>query len=316
MAARGARAAAGERMRRIGALTNAEASDPEWARQITAFLEQLRSAGWVEGRNISLDYRFTGGDERRMSASAKELVGLRPDVILARSTPVVRALMPETRIIPVVFVSVSDPIGENFAASMARPGGNITGFTNMEAGMGGKWLELLKEIAPGIGRATVLFNPNVATAGGSFYLRTIEAAAASFAVALNPMPVFTVADIEAAVTALAREPNSGLIVMPDPFIVPHRELVMALAVRHRLPAIYGFRNMALEGGLVAYGVNSVELYRRSADYVDRILKGAQPGELPIQAPTRFDLVVNLKTAKAMGLKIPELFLLRADEVIE
>jgi putative tryptophan/tyrosine transport system substrate-binding protein len=310
------RAQQAERARRIGALTNAEASDPEWMRQIAAFREQLEASGWVEGRNVSLDYRFAAGDAGRMSAAAKDLVGLKPDVILARSTPVVKALMPETRTIPIVFVSVSDPVGENFAASMARPGGNITGLTNVEASMGGKWLELLKEVAPGIRRATVLFNPKVAPAGGLFYLRTIEAAAGSLAVALNPVPVFTLAEIEAAVATLARESDSGLIVMPDPFIVPNRELVMALAARHRLPAVYGFRNMAVEGGLMSYGVDLVDLYRRSADYVDRILKGVQPSELPIQAPTRFELIVNLKTAKAMGLNIPESFLVRADEVIE
>jgi putative ABC transport system substrate-binding protein len=279
------------------------------------FLE-LKNAGWAEGRNARFDHRFGGGDAGRMSAAAKELVALKPDVILARSTPAVKALLPETRTIPIVFVSVSDPIGEKFAASMARPGGNITGFTNFEAQMGGKWVELLREVAPAVRRAAVLFNPEVATGGGSFFWSAIETAAASLGVAMSRVPVVTAAEIVAAVTALAREPDGGLVVMPDPFIVPNRELIMALALRHRLPAVYTFTNMASEGGLVAYGVNSVDLYRRSADYIDRILKGAQPGELPIQAPTRFDLVVNLKTAKAMGLKIPEAFLVRADEVIE
>ena len=251
-----------------------------------------------------------------MSVSARELVSLKPDVILARSTAAVRALKPETNTIPVVFVSVSDPVGDNFVASMARPGGNITGFTNVEASLGGKWVELLKEVAPGVKRATILFNPDVASSGGSFYLRTIEAAAALVSVAINPVRVLTVAEIETALAAVAAEKDSGLIVMPDPFIVPNRASIRAFAERNRIPAIYGFPYMAQEGGLLAYGIDNVDLHRRSADYIDRILKGAQPGQLPVQAPVRFSLVLNLKTAKAVGIAFSPGLLARADEVIE
>jgi putative ABC transport system substrate-binding protein len=203
-------------MRSIGMLVNAEASDPEWKRQIAAFLARMQNLGWEEGRNFRLEYRFAAGDAGRMSASAKELAGLKPDAIVARSTPAVKALMPETRTVPIVFVSVSDPVGDKFVASMARPGGNITGFTNVEASLGGKWVELLKEVAPAVKRATILFNPNVASGGGSFYLRTIEAAASLTSVEINAIHVFTVAEIETALAAVAREPNSGLIVMPAP----------------------------------------------------------------------------------------------------
>ena len=234
----------------------------------------------------------------------------------ARSTTAVRALLAETRTIPIVFVSVSDPVGEKFAASLARPGGNATGFTNVEATMGGKWLELLKEVAPLLRRVGILFNPRVAVAGGSFFLPPIEAAAPAFALTLNILPVHTVREMEQAVAALAREPNSALVVPPDVFIVANRASVIELAARHRLPAVYAFRNMAVEGGLMSYGVDVADLYRRSAAYVDRILKGDKPGELPIQAPTRFELVLNLKTAKSIGLEVSREFLLRTDEVIE
>jgi putative tryptophan/tyrosine transport system substrate-binding protein len=219
----------------------------------------MKDLGWENGRNSRLEYYFTAGDPGLMSAAARQLVKLEPDVIIARSTPVVRALMPETRTIPIVFVSVSDPVGDNFVASMARPGGNITGFTNVEASLGGKWVESLKEVAPPIRRATVLFNPNVASGGGWFYLRTIEAAASLLGMGINPVHVFTLPEIETAMAAVAREPDSGLIVMPDPFIVPNRASIIAFAARHRLPAVYGFPYMALEGGLVAYGVDNVDL---------------------------------------------------------
>jgi putative ABC transport system substrate-binding protein len=251
-----------------------------------------------------------------MAAAAKELVNLRPDLILARSTPAVRALLLETRTIPIVFVSVADPVGENFAASLARPGGNVTGFTNNEASMSAKWLELLKEVAPRIRNVAILFNPKAAVQGGAYFLREIEAAAPRFAVMLQTIPVYTTGEIEGALTALSREPDAALVVVPDPFIVANRALLMTSAMRLRLPAIYAFSNMATEGGLMSYGANIVDLYRRSTAYVDRVLKGAAPGELPIQAPTRFELIVNLKTARAMDLEIPKQFLLLADEVIE
>ncbi len=305
-----------DRMRRVGVLINADDQDPEWKRELAAFREQMKGYGWTEGSNLHIDYRNGAGDADRIAAAARELVALKPDVILTRSTPATRALAPMTQTIPIVFISVSDPIGERFAASMAKPGGNMTGFTNVEASMGSKWVELLKEAVPHIKHAAVLFNPRVAPERGEFYLRTIRMAAPALGIVVEPIPVDTRAEIEAAITALTRRSDSGLLVMPDPFIVPNRALVIALAARHRLPAIYGFRNMAVEGGLISYGVDLVDMLRRSAEYVDRILKGAKPAELPVQAPVKFDLVVNLRTAKAIELKIPEAFLLRADTLIE
>ena len=312
----GARAQQPGPLRRLGILVTTSENDPEWSTERRAFLEAMQSLGWTDGANVRIDYRFAAGDRDRLAASGKELVGLTPDVLLARSTTAVRALLAETRTIPIVFVSVSDPVGEKFAASLARPGGNATGFTNVEATMGGKWLELLKEVAPLLRRVGILFNPRVAVAGGSFFLPPIEAAAPAFALTLNILPVHTVREMEQAVAALAREPNSALVVPPDVFIVANRASVIELAARHRLPAVYAFRNMAVEGGLMSYGVDVADLYRRSAAYVDRILKGDKPGELPIQAPTRFELVLNLKTAKSIGLEVSREFLLRTDEVIE
>jgi putative ABC transport system substrate-binding protein len=308
------RVAHAQARRRLGVLTTA--NDLQWGAEKGALLEELAKLGWTEGETLQIDYRFGAGDVERTAAAAGELVNLRPDVILARSTPAVRALLVETRTIPIVFISASDPIGENFAASMARPGGNVTGFTNIEASMSAKWLDLLKQAVPGIRKVVVLFNPKLAVGGGAYFLREIEAAAPGFAVTLQTIPVYTAAEMEAALTALSREPDAGLVVVPDQFIVANRALLIDFAARHRLPAIYAFRNMAIEGGLMAYGVNLVGLYRRSTAYVDRILKGAVVGELPIQAPTGFELVVNLKTAKAMDLEIPRQILLLADEVIE
>ncbi len=291
-------------------------SDPEWRSEIAAFLETLNGLGWAEGRNLRIDYRFGAGDASRLAAGGQELVNFGPDVLLARSTTAVKALLAQTRTIPVVFVSVSDPVGENLAASIARPGGNATGFTNVEASMGGKWLELLKEIGRGVRRVGVLFNPAVAVAGGSFFLRPIAVAASVLGLTLDLLPIHTVAEAGEAVAALAREPDSALIVPPDVFIVAHRAAIIDLVTRHRLPAVYAFRNMAVEGGLMSYGVDIADLYRRSAAYVDLILRGAPAAELPIQAPTKFELVLNLKTARALGIDIPPTLLARADEVIE
>jgi putative tryptophan/tyrosine transport system substrate-binding protein len=311
-----ARAQKVERMRRIGVLINADGSDPEWKRELAVFLEQMEGFGWTENVNLLIDYRNGTGDANRISAAAGELVALEPDLILARSTPVTRALAQKAPAIPIVFLSVSDPIGEKFAESMAKPGGNMTGFTNVEASMGGKWVQLLKEAVPSLKLTAILFNPVVAPARGEFYLSTIRTAANKLGIAVETIPVESRVEIETAVASFARRSGGGLIVMPDPFIVPNRALVIELAARHRFPAIYGFRNMAVEGGLIAYGADPADMLRRSAEYVDRILKGAKPGELPIQAPIKFDLVVNLKTAKGLGLNISEAFLLRADEVIE
>lgn len=303
-------------MRRIGVLINADPNDPAWKRELAAFLEQMKSLGWIENVNFQIDYRNGAGDADRIAASAAELLALKPDVILARSTPVARALAQSAHSIPIVFLSVSDPIGEKFAASMAKPGGIMTGFTNVEASMGGKWVELLKEAVPSLKVAAILFNPAVAPARGEFYLSSIRTAAPKLGIEVQPITVGTRAEIETVAMEFARRPDSALIVMPDPFIVPNRALVIELAARYRLPAIYGFRNMAIEGGLMSYGADLIDMLRRSAEYVDRILKGARPQDLPVQAPVKFDLVVNLKTAKGLGLKIPEAFLLRADELID
>jgi putative ABC transport system substrate-binding protein len=311
-----ARAQQPERARRIGVLMSAPENDPEATFELGTLVQELKSLGWTIGQNIRIDSRFAAGDVNRMAAFAKELVALKPDVIVARSTPVLKAITAETRTIPAVFIAVSDPVGDGFAASLARPGGNVTGFTNVESAMAGKWVELLKEIVPDLQRVTFMFNPQTAPGGGAYYARLIERAASVFGVTAISGPVHTRPDIEKIVTAGARESGGGLLALPDAFINTHRAVIIELAMRHRLPAVYTFGHMAVEGGLIAYGVSIVDLYRRSASYVDRILKGARPGDLPIQAPIKFELVVNLKTAKAMGLKIPEAFLLRTDKVIE
>lgn len=303
-------------VRRIGRFYFTNDSDTLSKAGTAAFVQEMGKLGWQEGAHFRIEARYGAGDAGRTAAMAKELVTLAPDVIVSRGTPATRQLMQETRSIPIVFVSVSDPVGDRFVNSIARPGGNVTGFTNLEAGMGGKWVELLKEVAPRIKRVSAMFNPDVATAGGAFYFRAINNAAQSLGVAVNSIEVRSSADIERAVLGLAQNSNSGLIGMPDPFVMEHRAMLLKLAAQRHLPAIYGFRNMAVEGGLMSYGVDIIDSDRRAASYVDRILKGAAPGELPVQAPVKFELVVNLKTAKTMGLEIPTSFLLRADEVIE
>jgi len=266
--------------------------------------------------NCRITYRFGGGDPDHMANAARETMDADPDLVVVRSTPGVKALVATGRTNPIVFVSVSDPVGEGFAATMARPGGHITGFTNFEASLGGKWIELLKQAAPTTKRLLVLYNPEVAVRGGAYYLRTAEDAARSQGLEIRAIPVGVAADIEEPLRILEGERDGAIVVVPDPFIVVHRTLIIEAASRHGLAAIYPFRNMASEGGLMSYGVNLRDLYRRAAAYVDRILKGALPGELPIQAPTGFELVVNLKTAKDLGLTIPPSLLARADDVIE
>jgi ABC-type uncharacterized transport system substrate-binding protein len=251
-----------------------------------------------------------------MQALAKELTALQPDVLFARSTPVTGALLKQTRTIPIVFAVVSDPVGEGFVASVARPGGNATGFTNAESSLTGKWLGLLKEIMPSINRVAFIFDPKVAPGGGSYYTKLIESAAPSFAVAPTAVPVHNASDIEGAIGDFVKKPNGGLLVLPDATTNLHRELIIALAARYRVPAVYGFRYIAANGGLMSYGIDVVELFRRSATYVDRILKGAKPADLPVQLPDKFQLVINLKTASAMGLTIPTSLQLLADEMIE
>ena len=289
---------------RVGVLMPLAESDPSIKRQLAAFVRQLEALGWAEGRNLRIEYRWAAGDADRMQVFAKELVTLQPRVILARSTPVTAALLKQTRTIPIVFVLVSDPVGEHFVDSLARPGGNVTGFTNVESSLTGKWLELLKEVAPGTKRAAFIFDPKLAPGGGSYYTRLIEGSAPSFAVARTAMPVHDDAEIERAVGEFVREPNGGLLVLPDATTTTHRARIIALAARYHMPTIFAFREHAVDGGLLSYGVDTLEQFRQAADYVDRVLKGAKPAELPVQLPTKFELIINLKTAKALGLDIP------------
>ena len=306
----------GERVRRVGMLIGCAENDPETQACVAAFRQGLEKLGWTEGGNIRIDYRFAPAGPDEAQVYAKELVALRPDVLVGNSTPASAALLRETRTIPIVFAGVSDPVGSGLVASIARPGGNTTGFTNFEPSLTGKWLELLKEIAPGIVRVAVIFNPKTAPGGGSFFLGPFEPVARSFAVEPIAAPVTDAAQIESALAAIWREPGGGLIVMPDAFTTVQRKAIIALAAQHRFPAIYPYRYEVVDGGLMSYGVDTVDLLRRAALYVDRILKGEKATDLAVQAPVKFELVINLKTAKALGLELPPRLLARADEVIE
>jgi putative tryptophan/tyrosine transport system substrate-binding protein len=310
-----ARAQQSERMRRIGVLMAFAESDREGQALVAAFREGLQKLGWAEGRNIRIDYRWAALDTELMQRFSKELVALQPELVLSSSTPTTAALLQETRTIPIIFATVVDPVGSGFIASLARPGGNVTGFSTNEASMVGKWLELLKEIAPRVNRVALLFNPSTATYA-EYYLNPYKAAAASFAMEAIAAPVHDKSELESVVAAQAREPNSGLIVMPDVFMAAHRAEVTSLVARHRLPAVSAYRFYTELGGLLSYGDDLTDNYRRAATYVDRILKGTQPSELPVQAPVKFDLVINLKTAKALGLDVPPHLQQVADEVIE
>jgi putative ABC transport system substrate-binding protein len=308
------RAQQGERVRRVGALMNLAVDDPESQARIATFVHGLQDLGWTDGRNVRVDVRWAAGDADRYRQSAAELVALLPDVILAVGTSAVAPLQQATRTVPIVFVNVTDPVGAGLVASLARPGGNGTGFTQFEYGMSGKWLELLKDIVPGLARAAVLRDPAQAPGIGQF--AAIQAAAQSAGIELTPLDVRDAGEIERAVEAFARSPNSGLVVTASPSATVHRELIVTTAARHRLPAVYPFRFFATGGGLVSYGPDSIDPYRRAAGYVDRILKGEKPADMPVQAPTRYELVVNRKAARALALTIPETLLARADEVIE
>ena len=311
-----ARAQLGERMRRIGALIGGAETDPESRARVAALREGLEQRGWSEGRNLRIDYRWASADSDRIRAFAAELVATAPEAIFAHTTPATTRLLEATRNIPIVFASVSDPIGDGIVASFARPGGNVTGFTNVEASIGGKWLEILKELSPAVARVGFLFNPATSPGGGSYFLRPFEAAAPLFNVQPISTPVEDVVDIERAVAPLAVGANGGLIVNSDVFTTRHRAAIIAAAARHRVPAIYPFAYFAADGGLAAYGTDVRDLWRRAASYIDRILRGEKPADLPVQAPTKFELVINLKTAKALSLNIPAMLLARADEVIE
>jgi putative ABC transport system substrate-binding protein len=310
-----ARAQQGDRVRRIVFLHGIAENDPEARARVVAFRQGLEALGWVDNRNIQVEHRFSGGDFAQMQTHTTELVDSSPDLIVASSSPVIAALKQATHTIPIVFSVVNDPLGQGFIASQARPGGNITGFTFVDFPMIGKWLELLKEIGPGVNRITLLFNPQTA-AYYPIFLRAFAAGAASLAAEISATPVRDATEIEAAAGALAREPGGGLIAGPDPFLNARRGVVMAMSTRHRLPAIFGFRRYVTEGALMSYGPDTLDIVRRSASYVDRILKGEKPADLPVQAPNRYELAINLKTAKVLGLEVPPTLLARADEVIE
>jgi putative ABC transport system substrate-binding protein len=304
----------GDRVRRVGLLMPYDENDPEPKRRVSAFTKALADLGWTNGRNVRMDLRWAGGDINRIRAFAQELVRLQPDIILANSTPPTVALQRETRTIPIVFANVSDPVASGIVSRLDRPSGNITGFADMEGSMAGKWLELLSEIAPGLKRAAIMFNPD--TAPVVTYVPSFETAARSLKVVPIMALVHSDLEMETAIIALGREPGGGLVLMPDAFLLPHRAPIILAAARNNLPAVYSQSAYAKDGGLLTYGVDRVDTWRRAASYVDRILRGAKPAELPIQLPTKFEMAVNLKTAKALGLTVPQSILLRADEVIE
>jgi len=304
-----------DRVRRIGALMAASDNDPEARPWVTAFQQGLEKLGWTVGRNLQIDYRWTGGNVERGRTLASELIAMTPDVLLAGNTPTLTALQEATRTIPIVFVLVSDPVGPGFVANLAHPGGNVTGFITVEPSLGGKWLQLLKQIAPGVDRVAFMFNPEAAPYAGLF-TRPAEAAAPSLGVHVISSAVHNAAEIEDAITELAREPGGGLIAGFDITTIVHRNLLIALAAKHRLPALYSYRFFAAAGGLISYGVDITDQYRLAVGYVDRILKGEKPSDLPVQAPTKYELVVNFKTAKALGLTVSNEMQLLADEVIE
>jgi putative tryptophan/tyrosine transport system substrate-binding protein len=301
-----------EHVRRIGVLTPGP-DDPFLKLDLSAFTQTLAELGWVAGRNVRMDLRLDGGDINRLRALAQELVGLQPDIIVTGGTPEAVAVQRETRTIPIVS-SVADPVGSGLVARLDRPSGNLTGFAIWEASMGGKWLELVSEITPGLKRAAIMFNPD--TTPASLYLPSFEAAARSLKVVPLMAPVHSAVEIETAITALGREPGGDLVVMPDVFMLAHRAPIISAATRNNVAAIYPQSEYAKDGGLLSYGVDQVDIWRRVASYVDRILRGAKPAELPVQLPTKFELVINRKTARALGLTIPPNLLALADEVIE
>jgi putative ABC transport system substrate-binding protein len=312
-----ARAQQADRVRRLAVMMggrNAD-TDPEGRAWFSVFRQGLQDLGWIEGHNFRADYRWPAGDLYRMRVIAKEFIDLQPDVLVAGNTPAVLSLLRETRTIPIVFTLLSDPVGTGVVASLARPGGNATGFTAFEYSLAGKWLEMLKDIAPAVTRVALLFNPETSPYA-KHYLSFIETAAPTFKVVVTSASIRSVSEMEAAVTAHAREPGGGLVVLPDSFTFTNRGPLISAAAHHRVPAIYALRGQAVDGGLVSYGPDTVDLWRRSAAYVDRILRGANPAELPVQQPTKYELLINLRAAKALGLTVPPTLLARADEVIE
>jgi putative tryptophan/tyrosine transport system substrate-binding protein len=305
-----------QQVRRVGMLMDTAEDNLEGQRRVTAFRQQLKELGWTEGGNLRIDLRWGGGDVERIRRDAAELVGLSPDALFAYANAELRPLSQATRTIPIIFVGASAPVEDGYVASFARPGGNITGFTQYEPSMAGKWLAALKEVSPHIVHVTLLVNPDTAPLKGTFYLDAFDAAARTLGLEPTTSFVHSAAEVQTAMAALEQRGNSGLVVAPEAFTTNNRELIVALAARYRLPATYGLRQFPVSGGLLSYGPDTVDTVRRAATYVDRVLRGEKPGELPVQAPTKFELVVNLRTAKALGLKMPESFLLRADELIE
>ena len=309
------RAQQGERVRRIGLLMNFPEADTEGNTRLVAFLQRMRELGWSDGHNLKLESRWSGADIDRMRTFARELVVRQPDLIVAVGTPATSAVMRETSTIPIVFTQVSDPVGGGLVTNLARPGGNVTGFTLFEFSIGSKWLQTIKEIAPNVTRAAVLFNPTTAPYA-PLYLRSIEDGTSSFAVDFSTLPLKDAVELEPTIKTFAATPNSALIVLTDTFTTVNRDRIIALAAKYRLPALYPYRFFAQSGGLVSYGVDTLEQYPRAAAYADRILKGEKPGDLPIQQPTKYELVINLKTAKTLGLTVPLTLQASADEVIE
>jgi len=317
------RAQQADRTRRIGILLGVAETDPEAQSRVGALRQELERLGWIGGRNLRIEQRWTGGDAERLRGYTAELVRFAPDVIVANPTPSVAALKEATQTIPIVFVLVSDPISSGFVESWAHPGGNITGFTNFEASMPGKWLQALKQmaprvtqVAPRVTQVALVFNPDTAASGGTIFLRPVEEAAAAFGLQVKPAPVRSATEIDALGDAAPSGGTTGLLVVPDIFTTNHRDEIIALAARRRLPALYPFRFFATSGGLMSYGIDTLDVFRRAASYVDRVLKGAHVGELPVQGPTKFELAINLKTAEALGLSVPASLLALADEVIE
>jgi putative ABC transport system substrate-binding protein len=308
-----------EPVRRIGMLMQGGENDPVVQPRISAFTQALADLGWTDGRNVWVDLRWYGSDLNRARALAHELVGLQPDIIATSGAPATIAVQRETRTIPIVFGNVAEPVAVGIVPRLNRPGGNITGFGALEASMGGKWLELLSEIAPGLKRAAIMFTPDAARiidAAPTGFLASFETAARSLKVVPIMAPVHSDLEIETAISALGREPGGGLVVMPDPFMVAHRAPIISAAARNNVPAVYPQSAFARDGGLLSYGPDRVDIFRRAASYVDRILRGEKPGDLPVQLPTKYEMVVNLKTAKALGLTVPQSILLSADEVIQ
>ncbi len=310
------RAQQSERTLRVGVALGFDDGDPVGKYQFSRFTQGLAESGWNEGRNLRMDVRWAGSGVDRTSRVAKELVGLRPDAIFAANTPLASALQSETRTIPIVFVIVGDPITAGLVASLPHPGGNLTGFITTEPRMAGKWLELLTEIAPGIDRAAAMFNPDTAPDGGTSYLRAFEAAARSIKLAPVAALVRSDAEIENVMASLGREPGVGLVVMPDVFTVVHRAAIISLAAQSKVAAVYWHSIFCRDGGLLSYGPDYAELFHQASFYVDRVLRGAKPADLPVQLPTKFEMTLNGKTAKTLGLAVPQSILLRADEVIE